>query len=129
MGFSIELKKTDKRFLLKASGAYVYADMLEFVDRALGGIEKAGSRCVIVDISEVTGTIPDEERFNLGVYCSQFLTGPLNLALIYRESDINRLFEHVAWNDGVSVTVVEAWSRPRNVWPAAFRKSSENQVM
>ena len=106
MSFSSILKKTEQYLLLTAEGSYSYADMLEFVDKSMAGIEKSGFRRVIVDISKVLGNIPDEERFNLGVYCSQFLTGPLTIALVYRENDINHLFEHVAWNEGVRVSVV-----------------------
>jgi hypothetical protein len=106
VGFKIKINHKNDHTIITTSGDYTYEGLCEFIETAAKEIKKNAWKNLCVDIINVVGMIPGEDRFNLGVFTSQRLTAPVSIAVIYRESEINKLFEHVDWDEGVQVTVV-----------------------
>ena len=106
MDFAVKISEKKDHTLITASGHYSFGGLCDFIETATKEIKKKGWKNLCVDIINVAGTIPSEDRFNLGVFTSQRLGGPVSIAVIYRESEINKLFEHVDWDEGVRVAVV-----------------------
>jgi hypothetical protein len=108
MGFKTTITTQHDYPFIITSGCYNYAELCDLIDKAATKIKSGSWVNLCVDILDVTGTISNEDRFNLGIYASKRIMGPVSIAIIYRSSEINKLFEHVDWNDGVRVAIVSS---------------------
>jgi hypothetical protein len=82
---------------IKAKGNYSLIAAKTVIDRVLAE-SLLNYKNILLDITEVIGTIPDIDRFLLGEYASTCWKHPLRVALVGRAETINKYFENVAVN-------------------------------
>jgi hypothetical protein len=99
------------------SGPYSLADFLRLADRVFAECRNRGMHDAFVDISGVTGDIPQIDRYRLGIYCAEKRDRPNRLAVRARREIINWMFEDVAVNRGLPTcvsadpTYAQSWLR------------------
>ncbi|MEN9936558.1 MAG: hypothetical protein RLZZ387_3137 [Chloroflexota bacterium] len=64
-----------------------------------------GRQCVLVDMRQMSGSIPQLDRFLVGKRAGQVWGRRLKVAFIARAEDISHFFENVAVNEGAVVRV------------------------
>jgi len=106
MGFELQVNEVDSYLSIKAVGDYTLADLSSLLDRAAKEAEKRGYRPVLLDIYEVTGSVPIFDMFELGEHCARVWNRRVRIAIFTGEGGLNRFFENVARNRGVAVAIV-----------------------
>ena len=91
---------------IKAVGEYSLADLQDLFDRVKKESEIRAKQKVILDVSEVAGTIPVLDMLVLGEHCARFWKQAFKVAIVSRVGGLDRFFENVAWNRGVPIAVV-----------------------
>ena len=86
-------------------GAYSLADFLRLADAVFAECRKRGTPRAVVDITAVTGDIPQIDRYRLGIYCAEKREKLNRLAVVARREIINWMFENVATNRGLTTCV------------------------
>jgi hypothetical protein len=86
-------------------GAYSLADFLRLADSLFAECRKRDVRRAFVDITAVTGDIPQIDRYRLGIYCAEKRAQLNRLAVLARREIINWMFENVATNRGLTTCV------------------------
>ena len=86
-------------------GAYSLADFLRLADTVFAECTKRGVGRAFVDITDVTGEIPQIDRYRLGIYCAEKRDRLNRLAVVARREIINWMFENVATNRGLTTCV------------------------
>ena len=86
-------------------GAYSLADFLRLADRVFAECRKRGLGRAFVDITGVSGDIPQIDRYRLGIYCAEKRDRLNRLAVVARREIINWMFENVATNRGLTTCV------------------------
>jgi hypothetical protein len=104
-------------------GAYSLADFLRLADRVFAESRRRGLARAFVDITGVSGDIPQIDRYRLGIYCAEKRDRLSRLAVVARRELINWMFENVATNRGLS-TCVSADAAYAQTWLRAEGASS-----
>src|SRR5262245_4911989 len=99
----------------EVSGPYSLADFLRLADGVDAERKARGASSVLVDIRQVTGEIPQLDRYRLGIYVAERPGRPRRLAVVARREIINWMFENVATNRGLP-TCVTADQRYAENW-------------
>jgi hypothetical protein len=107
-------------------GAYSLADFLRLADRLFAECRKRGAAKAFVDITGVSGDIPQIDRYRLGIYCAEKRERQSRLAVLARREIINWMFENVATNRGLSTCVSADPTYARN-WLRAPTASAAQQ--
>ena len=111
MGLEVQILETDTYLSITAAGEYSRVYLLDLFDRVKVESEaRAGSK-VILDITEVTGTIPIMDMHGLGEHCSKSWKQPFKVAIVSPANGLNKFFENVARNRGVQLAVVPDHAR------------------
>lgn len=104
----IELRDIDPPgyLLFTCQGAGTLASFRVLVDRISVEVAARGRRRVLADVRSMSGALPDMDRFEIGVYAAEKLTGVERFAVLASvEHRINRFFEDTARNRGLQVRV------------------------
>ena len=91
---------------LKVTGAYSLSDFQALANRVMVESAKNNLRNILLDIVEVSGSVPTLDRFFLGEYVSRLWQPSLRVAIVYRAKDIDKFFETVAVNRATQTIVV-----------------------
>lgn len=110
---------------IEVTDAYVYVQMqgtYAGTDDALAGMESIVEQCrkaqrwrVLIDVTGLSGSIPQLDRFLLGKRAARIWGQRLRVAIYTQTKETNRFFENVATNEGANVQVfrdrsaAEAW--------------------
>jgi len=105
MRLNLNLREEGGFLSFDVKGAYSLADFLRLADRVFAECRKRGMARAFVDITGVTGDIPQIDRYRLGIYCAEKRDRLTRLAVLARREIINWMFENVATNRGLSTCV------------------------
>ena len=117
MRLSLSFREEGDFLAFNVSGAYTLADFLRLADRVFAECRKRGMARAFVDITGVTGDIPQIDRYRLGIYCAEKRDRLTRLAVLARREIINWMFENVATNRGLQTCesadprYAESWLR------------------
>jgi len=106
MSLSIFSKQEDGYILLKATGRYNRKEVQDLSNSIHAQLADNECKNLLVDISEMSGKIPNIDRFLLGEYVAKFRESGYRIALVYRAEGINKFFETVAVNRAIKIIVV-----------------------
>ncbi|MGD1104338.1 MAG: hypothetical protein ABSA59_19990 [Terriglobia bacterium] len=106
MSLEVQIHEADTHLSIKAMGHYSLANLYGLFDKVKIENGKRAGKGVILDVTEVAGTIPFMHLHALGEYCPRVWPLPLRIAIVSPEGGLNKFFENVAWNRGVRVAVV-----------------------
>ena len=106
MGFKLQINEMDAYLSIKAIGSYTLPDLRDFLDRAAEEAEKRGYRPVLLDIYEVTGSVPILDMFELVEHCASVWNRRIRVAILTRDGGLDKFFENVARNRGIALAIV-----------------------
>jgi len=106
MQLEMQVQETNGHLSIKAVGPYSLVGLRDLFDRVKAESEKRVDREVILDVTEVAGTIPVMDMHVLGEHCSRVWKLQFRIAIVAQEDGLNKFFENVARNRGVQVAVV-----------------------
>jgi hypothetical protein len=106
MHLEMQVQETDGYLSIKAVGPYSLIDLRDLFDRVKAESEMRADRGVVLDVTEVAGTIPVMDMHVLGEHCSRVWKLQCRIAIVAQEGGLNKFFENVARNRGVQVAVV-----------------------
>ncbi|HEX6690587.1 MAG TPA: hypothetical protein VF110_05495 [Burkholderiales bacterium] len=105
MRLQVSLSEEAGLLSVAVQGPYSLADFLRLADRVFAECTKRGLGRAYVDITGVTGEIPQIDRYRLGIYCAEKRDRLNRLAVVARREIINWMFENVATNRGLTTCV------------------------
>ncbi len=106
MSLEVEIHEVDAHLSIKAVGQYSLANLRDLFDRVKEESEKRAEKRVILDVTEVAGTVPIIDMHDLGLHCSRVWNVAFRIAIVSAVGGVNKFFESVAWNRGVQIAVV-----------------------
>jgi len=106
MSLAVQIHGVDTHLSIKAAGQYSLANLYDLLDRVKEESEKRGPRGVILDITEVAGTIPISDIYLLGVQCIRVLNPAIRIAIVFPMGGGDKFLEYVAQKSGVPLAVV-----------------------
>ena len=106
MSLELQIHELDTHLSIKAVGRYSLANLSALFDRVKDESEKRANKGVILDVTEVAGTIPTVDMHVLGKRCSGVWKLARRIAIVSPVGGIGKFFENVARNRGVQVVVV-----------------------
>lgn len=106
MSLEVQVQEVNGHLLIRAEGWYSFDGLSALFERVKAECEKRDRPRVILDVSEISGTIPLMDMYVLGERCSKDRKLPLRIALISPEVGMYSFFENVARNRGVQIAVV-----------------------
>lgn len=106
MSLEVQIREADTHLSIKAVGQYSLADLYDLFDRIEEESEKRDARGVILDITEVAGTIPQMDMYLLGIQCCRVLRLTIRIAIVSLNGQVNKFFENVTRNRGLQMAVV-----------------------
>jgi hypothetical protein len=106
MSLEVQIHEVNTHLSIIAAGQYSLVNLLELFDRVKKESEDRACQKVILDISEVAGTIPFLDMLELGEYCAQFWKQAFEVAIVSPVGGLNTFFENVARNRGAKIAVV-----------------------
>ena len=89
-------------------GKYEYSELFGFIQRIKKKAEAAGKDRVLIDSSQIKGSIAEAERFQAGQRIAQIFGGRTRLAWVMPASEITKLGELAAVNRGAKFLVAES---------------------
>jgi hypothetical protein len=105
MSLEVQIHEVDAHLSMKAVGQYSLANLQDLFDRVKEASKKRANQEVILDVTEVAGTIPLVDMYVLGEHCSRSWNA-FRVAIVSPKEGLNKFFEIVAQNRGVQVAVV-----------------------
>ncbi len=106
MSLEVQVHEVGSHLSIKGVGQYSLANLYDLLDRVKEESEKRGAQAVILDITEVAGTIPIMDTYMLGVYCYRVLKSSLRIAIVFPDGGAKKFLENVTRNRGLQVAVV-----------------------
>jgi len=106
MSLEVQIHEDETHLLIKAAGQYSLANLHELLDRVKKESENGANQRVILDVTEVAGTIPVMDMLVLGEHCARFWNPALRVAILSPVGGLDMFFENVARNRGAQVAVV-----------------------
>jgi hypothetical protein len=106
VSLELQICEGDTHLSIKAVGQYSLAALYDLIDRVKEETEKRALQGVILDVTEVTGTVPVLDSLALGEHFSRVWRLPFRIAIVSSQGGVDKFFENVAWNRGVPIVVV-----------------------
>jgi hypothetical protein len=106
MCLEVQINEMDHQLLMVAVGQYSLTNLRALIDRVREESEKRAKWNVILDVTELAGTVPVVDLHLLGGYCARVWKQVLRIAIISSEGGPNKFFEHVARKGGAQIAVV-----------------------
>ncbi len=106
MSLEVQIHEGEAHLLIKAVGQYSLANLHDLFDRVRKESESRANQRVILDVTEVAGTISVLDMLVLGEHCARFWRPAFKVAIVSRVGGFTRFFENVARNRGVQIAVV-----------------------
>jgi hypothetical protein len=106
VSLEVQINDVDHQLSIKAAGEYSLSNLQTLFDRVKEVSEKLGCREAMLDLTEVTGTIPVLDMLVLGEHCARIWKQPFRIAIVSPAGGLDRFFENVGRNRGLQVTVV-----------------------
>jgi hypothetical protein len=102
----VQISQVKHQLIIKAVGQYSLTGLRALIDRVKEEGDKRGEGRVILDVTEVAGTVPVVELHLLGEHVSRFWKEPFRAAIISPKGGLNQFFEYVARKRGARIAVV-----------------------
>ena len=106
MGVEIEIVGNKDFLEIILRGTFDRPSLEGFVDGLKDAQEKYDATRIFVDATRVSGEIVELDRFWIGKYASEVLSRRVKFAFLVEDERIDKFFENVAVNRGLSVIVV-----------------------
>ncbi len=106
LSLEVQICDAETHLLIKAVGPYNLSDLYNLFERVKEETEKRANRGVILDVTEVAGTISVLDSLALGEHFSKVWRLPSRIAIVSSKGGVDKFFENVAWNRGVPIVVV-----------------------
>jgi hypothetical protein len=113
MTLSIQSRIDGRHVRFDVAGKWSLPDVFGLIERVREEADTAGLERALIDMSEVTGPIPNMERFFAGERVAAVVKGRIRLAVVAREEYINRFGENVAINRGARISVLSSEEHAR----------------
>jgi len=98
---------------VETAGAYAFDNLFDFIVRIKQAAQLSGRDRILVDSSELTGTITEAERFQGGQYIAEVFGGRSMLAWVLPKDQITKLGELAAVNRGAKFLVTSSVSEAK----------------
>jgi hypothetical protein len=85
--------------------AYTKSNFIELMKEAYEKCAESGCKTLLVNVSEMKGTISTIDRFELGVQGALIFKNTFKIAVVYKEEEINQFAETVGINRGMNARV------------------------
>ena len=102
----VQISQVDHHLSIKAVGQYSLTDLRALIDRVSEESQKRAEARVILDVTEIAGTVPVIDLHVLGEHVSRFWKLPFRAAIISPKGGLNKFFEYVARKGGAQIAVV-----------------------
>ena len=106
MSLEVQICEAETHLSIKAVGPYSLVNLRDLFDKVKEASEKRAKQRVILDVTEVAGTISLVDMHVLGEHCSRVWKQAFRTAIVSSKEGLNKFFEIVAQNRGVQVAVV-----------------------
>jgi len=106
VSLEVQISQVGHQLIIKAAGQYSLTGLRALIDRVKEEGEKRGQGRVILDVTEVVGTVPVVDLHVLGEYVSRCWKEPFKAAIISPEGGLNKFFEYVARERAAQIAVV-----------------------
>lgn len=106
VSLDVQISEVDTHLSIKAVGQYSLPDLFDLFDRVKEETEKRATQGVILDVTEVAGTISVLDSLALGEHFSRVWRLASRIAVVSAKGGVDKFFENVAWNRGVPIVVV-----------------------
>ena len=99
-----EFEEMEDHLLVRTGGRWGRDAALHLIDVIANECRKRGQARVLIDATDITGKMPDFDRYILGTRIAAVCDG-IKLAAVIRQEYINKFAENVAVNRGASFFV------------------------
>ena len=106
MCWDVQILEVNSHLSVKAVGRYSRANLSDLFDTVRVESEKHDGWGVVLDVTQVAGTIPLMDMFVLGEHCSKVWNPLFRIAIVPPEEWVYKFFENVARNRGAQITIV-----------------------
>jgi hypothetical protein len=106
MSLQVQIQEADTYLSIRASGPYSFENLYNLLDKAREESEKRAKKVVILDMTEIAGTVPKLDMHELGTHFGRVWNRAIRIAIISPVGGLNKFFESVLWTKGVQVAVV-----------------------
>ena len=106
MSLKVLINQESNYLLFKVQGEYSLDAFKSLFSKIHEESMEKGYKNILVDISEVSGTMGGMDSYTLGETASR-IWGNLKIAFVYRGEQINKFFENVVVNRGVQTIIVQ----------------------
>lgn len=106
MSLEVQIHEVDTHLSIIAVGQYSLANLVDLFDIVKKESEDRACQKVVLDVSEVAGTIPFLDMLELGEYCARCWRRAFEVAIVSPAGGLDSFFENVARNRGVQIAVV-----------------------
>jgi hypothetical protein len=106
MSLEVQIHEVDAHLQIKAMGQYSLTNLRALIGRVREESEKRAEWGVVLDVTEVAGTVPVVDLHLLGRLCSSLWKLVFRIAIIAPEGGLNKFFEYIARQGGAQVAVV-----------------------
>ena len=108
MTLAIESRIEGRHVRFEVGGQWRLPDVFALIDRVRDEADAAGFDRAFVDMSRISGPIPEMERFFAGERVAAILKNRIRVAVVAREEYINKFGENVAVNRGARLAVLSS---------------------
>jgi len=105
MNLDIRVQPKNQYLLIDVLGEYQLNNLVDLISQIEELSIKHGCRRIVVDLTHMTGTVYHTDKHELAVCCAQIWHVNIKLAIVYREEEIDRVFESAALQRGVQVMI------------------------
>lgn len=106
MSLEVQICEANTHLSIKAVGPYSLVNLRDLFDKVKEATEERAKHGVILDVTEVAGTISLVDMHVLGEHCARVWKPAFRAAIVSSKEGLNKFFEIVAQNRGVQVAVV-----------------------
>jgi hypothetical protein len=105
MNYIIKVHISQRYLDIRCSGAYDYPGLEDTMDHIFLKCRETKIFHILFDFLSVEGSIPDLDKYRIGVYIAEKMQGKLRMAILDRHENINKFGETTSRNRGAMVKV------------------------
>jgi hypothetical protein len=102
----VQVHEAETHVSIKAAGPYSVENLYALFDRATDESAKRAKKRVILDVTDMEGTVSTLDMHTLGAYFCGVWNRAVRIAIVSPVGGLNKFFESVLWIRGMQVAVV-----------------------
>ncbi len=106
MNLEVQIHEANTHVSIKAAGIHNCEDLYRLFDRAKEESAKRAGRGVILDLTEIAGTVSTSDMHELASYFCCVWNRAVRIAVVSSAGGLGKFFESILWTKGVEVAVV-----------------------